>query len=121
MRASSSVLRHLVPTANEVPALLESISSAARRAGLEISDVAAGRRRERRSVRHLPVQARRDWPLSSDRPSSSANVASLPRIVAPINLTLTPTTRTGELQTEEGRAVPRREVRRADVRRARVA
>jgi type IV pilus assembly protein PilO len=32
-------LRHLVPTENEVPALLESISTAARRAGLELSDV----------------------------------------------------------------------------------
>ena len=30
-----SVLRRLVPTENEVPALLESISSAARRAGLD--------------------------------------------------------------------------------------
>ena len=34
-----NVLRRLVPTENEVPALLESISSAARRAGLEFSDV----------------------------------------------------------------------------------
>ena len=34
-----AVLRRLVPTENEVPALLESISSAARRAGLELSDV----------------------------------------------------------------------------------
>ena len=33
------VLRHLVPTENEVPALLESVSTAARRAGLELSDV----------------------------------------------------------------------------------
>src|SRR5262245_47653923 len=35
-----SVLRRLVPTENEVPALLESISRAARRVGLEISDIA---------------------------------------------------------------------------------
>src|SRR5215831_21353960 len=34
-----SVLRRLVPTENEVPSLLESVSTAARRAGLEISDV----------------------------------------------------------------------------------
>ena len=34
-----AVLRRLVPTQNEVPALVESISSAARRAGLEFSDV----------------------------------------------------------------------------------
>src|SRR5690242_5881694 len=30
-----SVLRHLVPTSNEVPPLLEAISNSARRAGLE--------------------------------------------------------------------------------------
>src|SRR3569623_1392796 len=32
-------LRHLVPTQNEVPALLESVSTAAREAGLDLSDV----------------------------------------------------------------------------------
>src|SRR5215471_18239049 len=35
-----SVLRRLVPTENEVPSLLESISTAARRAGLELSEIA---------------------------------------------------------------------------------
>src|SRR5512141_2609049 len=34
-----AVLRHLVPLENEVPALLESVSTAARRANLELSDV----------------------------------------------------------------------------------
>ena len=33
------VLRRLVPTSNEVPPLLESISNAARRAGLDISEL----------------------------------------------------------------------------------
>src|SRR5690242_1111857 len=33
------VLRRLVPTENEVPALLDAVSEAARRAGLEFSDV----------------------------------------------------------------------------------
>jgi type IV pilus assembly protein PilO len=87
------VLRHLVPTTNEVPALLESISNSARRAGLEISEVAP------------------DGVLNGDRLDTYKyrlgvtgpyhriaefldNVASLPRIVAPINLTLAPTART---------------------------
>ena len=33
------VMRRLVPTGNEVPALLEQVSNAARRAGLDISSV----------------------------------------------------------------------------------
>ena len=40
-----AALRRLVPTQNEVPALLESISTAARRAGLEFSDVQPDRPR----------------------------------------------------------------------------
>src|SRR3954471_20404402 len=34
-----AVMRLLVPTSNEVPALLDQVSTAARRAGLDISDV----------------------------------------------------------------------------------
>jgi type IV pilus assembly protein PilO len=88
-------LRHLVPTENEVPALLESISTAARRAGLELSDVQP------------------DGIIDGDQFNTYkykmgvtgayhevaeflANVGSLSRIVAPINVTLTPTTRVGE-------------------------
>src|SRR5215211_5872798 len=36
-RRELDVLRRLVPTENEVPALLESVASAARRAGLELA------------------------------------------------------------------------------------
>lgn len=88
-------LRHLVPTENEVPALLESISTAARRAGLELADVQP------------------DGIVDGDQFNTYkyklgvtgayhqvaeflTNVGSLPRIVAPINVTLTPTTRVGE-------------------------
>ncbi|MDB4874720.1 MAG: hypothetical protein JWM41_1166 [Gemmatimonadetes bacterium] len=91
------VLRHLVPTENEVPALLESVSSAARRAGLELSDVQP------------------DGVVNGDQfdtyryklgvtgayhqvATFLTNVGTLPRIVAPINLTLAPTARTGELR-----------------------
>ena len=88
-------LRHLVPMENEVPALLESISTAARHAGLELSDVQP------------------DGIVDGDQFNTYkyklgvtgayhqvgeflASVGSLSRIVAPINLTLTPTARVGE-------------------------
>jgi len=38
-RASLTVLQELVPTTNEVPALLESVSTAARRVGLDLASV----------------------------------------------------------------------------------
>jgi type IV pilus assembly protein PilO len=87
-----SVLRHLVPTSNEVPALLESISNAARRAGLEISEVAPD---GVMNGDHLDTYK---YKLGVTGPyhrvaAFLANVASLPRIVAPINLTLAPTSR----------------------------
>jgi len=88
-------LRHLVPTENEVPALLESISTAARRAGLELSDVQPdvivdgdqfNTYKYRLGVTGAYHQVA----------EFLANVGSLSRIVAPINLTLTPTARIGE-------------------------
>lgn len=83
------VMRRLVPTSNEVPALLDQVSTAARRVGLDIAD-----------VQPLPL-------LSGDQYDSYkyrlnvrgayhqiglllANIGSMQRIVAPINLTLTP-------------------------------
>jgi type IV pilus assembly protein PilO len=88
-----NVLRKLVPTENEVPALLESISSAARRAGLEFSDVQP------------------DGVVSGDQFDTYkyklavtgsyhqvaqfiANIGALPRIVAPINVDMKPSNRT---------------------------
>lgn len=88
------VLRHLVPTSNEVPALLESISNSARRAGLEISEVAPD---GVMNGDHLDTYK---YKLGVTGPYHQVaefltNVASLPRIVAPINLSLSPTNRTG--------------------------
>src|SRR4051812_40840723 len=88
------VLRHLVPTSNEVPALLESISNSARRAGLEISEVSP---EPVMNGDHLDTYK---YKLGVTGPYHQiaeflTNVASLPRIVAPINLSLAPTTRTG--------------------------
>jgi type IV pilus assembly protein PilO len=90
-----NVLRHLVPTSNEVPPLLESISRAARSAGLELSEVAPD------GVVQGDQFDTYKYKLGVTGPYHQvgeflANIGSLPRIVAPINLTLSPTARTGE-------------------------
>jgi type IV pilus assembly protein PilO len=87
-----AMLRHLVPTSNEVPALLESISNAARSAGLELSAVAPD------GVENGDLLDTYKYRLGVTGPYHRigeflANVASLPRIVAPINLSLAPTSR----------------------------
>jgi type IV pilus assembly protein PilO len=79
-------MRPLVPAGNEVPVLLEQISTAARRVGLDIS-----------SVEPLAVEQGADFDAYRYRFRLAGNyhtitdfltrVASLPRIVAPINVT----------------------------------
>jgi type IV pilus assembly protein PilO len=83
------VMRQLVPTGNEVPALLEQVSTAARRVGLDISD-----------VQPLPQITGDQYDAYKYRMSVKgsysqvalflANVGSLQRIVAPVNLSLNP-------------------------------
>jgi type IV pilus assembly protein PilO len=85
------VMRRLVPTGNEVPALLEQVSTAARRVGLDIADVTP-----------LPLLAGDQYDAYKYRLSMRGdyhqigtlltNIGSLQRIVAPINLTLAPVT-----------------------------
>jgi type IV pilus assembly protein PilO len=96
-----SVLRHLVPTTNEVPPLLESISNAARRAGLEISEVAPD------GVVNGDQFDTYKYKLGVTGPYHQvaeffANVASLPRIVSPINATLSPVLTPGEMKPKAG-------------------
>jgi type IV pilus assembly protein PilO len=84
------VMRELVPTANEVPVLLEQVSTAARRVGLDIAD-----------VQPLPQLAGDQYDAYKYRMSVRGtyseigdfltNVGTLQRIVAPINVTLNPT------------------------------
>jgi len=88
-------LRHLVPTENEVPALLESISAAARHAGLELSDVQPDGIAEGDQFNTYKYKLGVTGAYH-EVAEFLANVGSLPRIVAPINLTLTPTARIGE-------------------------
>jgi type IV pilus assembly protein PilO len=83
------VMRRLVPTGNEVPALLEQVSTAARRVGLDIADVTP-----------LPLVQGDQYDAYKYRLSMRGdyhqigtlltNIGSLQRIVAPINLTIAP-------------------------------
>jgi type IV pilus assembly protein PilO len=84
------VMRELVPTANEVPVLLEQVSTAARRVGLDIAD-----------VQPLPQLNGDQYDAYKYRLSVRGdfhqvglfltNVGTLQRIVAPINVILNPT------------------------------
>jgi type IV pilus assembly protein PilO len=83
------LMRQLVPTTNEVPALLEQVSTAARRVNLELD-----------GVQPQPVvngdafdTYRYDITVTGDYHALAeflTNVGSLTRIVAPVNLQLTP-------------------------------
>jgi len=96
-----SALRRLVPTENEVPTLLESISTAARRAGLELVDIQPDG-----VVKGDAFDTYR-YKLGVTGPYHQVaafltNIGSLPRIVSPINVSLAPTTRSGELRPRVG-------------------
>jgi len=83
------VMRRLVPTGNEVPALLEQVSTAARRVGLDIADVQpepqlAGDQYDAYKYR---LSVRGGYHQIGDL---LTNIGSLQRIVAPINLSLNP-------------------------------
>lgn len=88
-----AIMRQLVPTSNEVPLLLEQVSTAARRAGLDLS-----------GVEPQPVVEGEQFDTHKFKVSVIAsyhqlaefltNVGSLTRIVASINLALAPTTNT---------------------------
>ena len=83
------VMRELVPTANEVPVLLEQVSTAARRVGIDIAD-----------VQPLPQLNGDQYDAYKYRMNVKGtyqeigdfltNVGTLQRIVAPINVLLTP-------------------------------
>jgi type IV pilus assembly protein PilO len=89
-----NVLRRLVPTENEVPALLDAVSEAARRAGLEFSDVVPDGVSQGDQFDAYRYRIGVVGPFHK-LAEFLVNVGSLPRIVAPINLTLTPSGRTG--------------------------
>ena len=85
-----AVMRLLVPTGNEVPTLLDQVSTAARRVGLDIADVQplaslAGDQYEAYKYR-LVVRGGSYHQIGT----LLANIGTLQRIVAPINLVLSP-------------------------------
>ncbi|WP_306521262.1 type 4a pilus biogenesis protein PilO [Gemmatimonas sp.] len=86
-RSGLTVMRRLVPTGNEVPALLEEVSTAARRAGLDVGGVVpapviAG---ERFDTYRYTVTIIGGYHQFGE---FLANVGSLPRIVAPVNFAI---------------------------------
>ena len=101
-RATLGVLRQLVPTAHEVPAVLEEVSTAARRAGLEIG-----------GVQPEPVMPGDQFDTHRYKvtvvgsyhslTAFLANVGSLPRIVAPVAFALTPAQARGSAATSAQR------------------
>lgn len=86
-RSALTVMRRLVPTGNEVPALLEEVSTAARRAGLDVGGVVpepviSG---ERFDTYRYTVTIIGGYHQFGE---FLANVGSLPRIVAPVNFSV---------------------------------
>ncbi|MGQ0540152.1 MAG: type 4a pilus biogenesis protein PilO [Gemmatimonadaceae bacterium] len=87
------IMRQLVPTSYEVPLLLEQVSTAARRAGLDLSGV------EPQPVVEGQVFDTHKYKISligsyHQLAEFLTNVGSLTRIVAPVNLALAPSTNT---------------------------
>lgn len=87
LRSTLGVMRRLVPTSNEVPALLEEVSTAARRAGLDVGGVTP----EPVIVgEHFDTYRYTVTIIGGYHATGAflANVGSLPRIVAPVNFAL---------------------------------
>lgn len=87
-RAALVAMRRLVPTNNEVPALLEEVSTAARRAGLDVGTFTPEPviRGEKFDTHRYKVTIIGGY---HDVGGFLANVGSLPRIVAPVEFSLT--------------------------------
>lgn len=86
-RSALVVMRRLVPTSNEVPALLEEVSTAARRAGLDLGGVVPEPviKGDRFDTYRYTVTIIGGYHQFGEFLS---NVGSLPRIVAPVNFAI---------------------------------
>ena len=89
LQENLEVMRQLVPTSNEVPALLEQVSTAARRVGLDLATVKPQPviEGEQFDTYRYQVAVIGDYHSLGE---FLANVGSLTRIVAPVNLALSP-------------------------------
>ena len=83
------VMRQLVPTGNEVPALLEQVSTAARRVGLDLSTVEPSPviEGEQFDTYRYKISVTGSYHAVAE---FLTNVGSLTRIIAPVNLALAP-------------------------------
>jgi len=99
-----SLLSRLVPSTNEVPALLDQVSTAARRAGLELQDVApAGPQ----PGEEFDTYKYRVGVLGGYHEVAQflTNIATLDRIVAPMNIQLMVTNGKGEKRPRSGESL----------------
>jgi type IV pilus assembly protein PilO len=83
------IMRQLVPTGNEVPALLASVSDAARRANLDVSTFSPDGKIEGDQFDTYKFKLAATGPYNKIA-EFLTNVGELRRIVAPINLALAP-------------------------------
>jgi type IV pilus assembly protein PilO len=96
------LMRQLVPTSNEVPALLEQVSTAARRVGLDIGAVEPEPviEGDQFDTYRYRISVRGDYHAVGE---FLTNVGSLTRIIAPVNLKLTPVTSTAMTRPQPGK------------------
>jgi type IV pilus assembly protein PilO len=99
-----ALLNRLVPNTNEVPALLDQVSTAARRAGLELQDVAPagpqpGEEFDTYKYKLGVVGGYHEVA------QFLTNIATLDRIVAPMNLSLIVTAGKGERKAKSGESL----------------
>lgn len=95
------VMRSLIPTGNEVPALLDQILAAARRNNLELGDFAPSATVTGTSfdTYGFKLSLRGTYHEIGEMLTS---IASLRRVIVPVNLTLTPVTTPGRREAPEG-------------------
>ncbi|HEY7236842.1 MAG TPA: type 4a pilus biogenesis protein PilO [Gemmatimonadaceae bacterium] len=99
-----AVLTRLVPSSNEVPSLLDQVSTAARRAGLELQDVApAGPQ----PGEEFDTYKYKLGVLGGYHEIAQflTNIATLDRIVAPMNVNLMVTVGKGEKKAKSGESL----------------
>jgi type IV pilus assembly protein PilO len=87
LRANLDVLRQLVPASNEVPALVEQVSNAARRVRLDLAGIDPQPPIEGEMFDTYRYQVKLNGSYH-EIAQVLANIASLNRVVAPINLSL---------------------------------
>lgn len=99
-----ALLSKLVPSTNEVPALLDQVSTAARRAGLELQDVtpAGPQPGEEFDTYKYKVGVAGGY---HEVAQFLTNIATLDRIVAPMNLSLIVTGGKGEKKAKAGESL----------------